>query len=96
MNRVNLWQRIFSISSACLMAMLNRMELTEGSMRTRSDSLRETMRGWRSTSGDVLDGGESARYPREVGGGEGIEEEKKVKWVSGKRLGPMSGTQILR
>jgi hypothetical protein len=30
------------------------MELTEGSIKTRSDSLRETTRGSRRTSGDVL------------------------------------------
>lgn len=54
MNRVNFLQRIFSISSACLMAMDKRRELTDGSMRTRSCSLRETMRGWSRTSGDAL------------------------------------------
>lgn len=37
------------------MAMETRIELTEGSMRTLSDSLRETIKGCRSTSGDVLD-----------------------------------------
>ena len=36
------------------MAMLRRIELTDGSMRTRSDSLRDTTRGRRRTSGDVL------------------------------------------
>lgn len=54
MNRVNLWQSIRSISSACLILMLSRMELIEGSMRTRSFSLREMVRGWRSTSLDAL------------------------------------------
>ena len=50
MNLVNLWHRIFSISSACLIAMLSRMELTDGSIRTRSDSFRETITGWRTAS----------------------------------------------
>ena len=36
------------------MAIDNRKELTDGSMRTRSCSLRETMRGWSRTSGDAL------------------------------------------
>ena len=53
-NRVNLWQRIRSISSACLIFMLIRMELTEGSMRTRSFSLREIVNGLRRTSLDPL------------------------------------------
>lgn len=56
MNRVNLWHSIRSISSACLILMLSRMELIEGSMRTRSFSLREMVRGWRSTSLDALRG----------------------------------------
>jgi hypothetical protein len=51
--RVNLWTRIFSISSACLILMLIRTLLILGSMRTRSFSLRATVRGVRSTSGDV-------------------------------------------
>lgn len=50
MNLVNLWQRIFSISSACLMAMLTRTELMDGSIRTRSLSFREMVRGVRRTS----------------------------------------------
>jgi hypothetical protein len=53
-NRVNLWQRIRSISSACLIFMLIRIELTEGSMRTRSFSLREIVNGLRRTSLDPL------------------------------------------
>lgn len=44
-NRVNLWARIRSISSACLILMLTRTELTEGSMSTFSFSLREMVRG---------------------------------------------------
>ena len=54
MNRVNLWQRSFSISSACLMLMLSRIELTEGSMSTLSFSLRDMTRGINRTSCDVL------------------------------------------
>jgi len=54
MNLVNLWHRIFSISSACLIAIDTLMELTEGSIKTRSDSLRDTTSGKRRTSGDVL------------------------------------------
>jgi len=50
MKRVNLWQRIFSISSACLILMLKRMELMELSMRTFSFSLRLMIRGVRRTS----------------------------------------------
>lgn len=50
MNLVNLWQRIFSISSACLMAILTRTELMDGSIRTRSLSFREMVRGVRRTS----------------------------------------------
>jgi len=53
-NRVNLWQRIRSISSACLIFMLIRIELTEGSIRTRSFSLREIVNGLRRTSFDPL------------------------------------------
>lgn len=51
--RVNLWTRMFSISSACLILILMRTELMLGSMRTRSFSLRATVRGVRRTSGDV-------------------------------------------
>lgn len=54
MNLVNLWARILSISSACLILMLTRTEFTEGSMNTRSFSLREMVRGLRRTSRDVL------------------------------------------
>lgn len=54
MNLVNFLHKIFSISSACLIAMLSRIELTEGSIKTRSDSFRETVKGWRRTSGDIL------------------------------------------
>lgn len=53
-NLVNFLHNIFSISSACLMAILSRIELTDGSIRTRSDSFRETVSGWRRTSGDAL------------------------------------------
>ena len=53
-NLVNLWHRILSISSACLIFMLIRIELTEGSMRTRSFSLREIVNGLRRTSFDPL------------------------------------------
>lgn len=55
MNRVNLWHKIFSISSACLIPMLTRTELIDGSIITRSLSLREIVSGVRSTSFVVLD-----------------------------------------
>ena len=55
MNRVNLWHRIRSISSACLILILMRIELTEGSMRTRSFSLREIVNGLSRTSLEPLD-----------------------------------------
>lgn len=44
-NRVNLWQRIFSISSACLILMLTRTALMEHSISTFSFSLRLTTTG---------------------------------------------------
>lgn len=50
--RVNLWTRMCSISSACLILMLMRTELMDGSIRTRSFSLRAMVRGVRRTSGD--------------------------------------------
>jgi hypothetical protein len=52
-NLVNLCTRMCSISSACLILMLTRMLLILGSMSTRSFSLREIVRGFSSTSGDV-------------------------------------------
>lgn len=51
--RVNLWTRMCSISSACLILMLTRMLLTLGSIKTRSFSLRETVKGFKRTSGEV-------------------------------------------
>lgn len=55
-NRVNLWHRIRSISSACLILMLTRIEFTEGSMNTRSFSFRDIVSGFRSTSLEPLRG----------------------------------------
>ena len=55
-NRVNLWHRIRSISSACLILMLTRIEFTEGSMSTRSFSFRDIVSGFRSTSLEPLRG----------------------------------------
>ncbi len=52
MKPMNLWQSNRSISSACLMAMDTRIELMDGSMRTRSLSLREITTGFKSSSGD--------------------------------------------
>jgi len=52
--RVNLWHKIFSISSACLIAMLTRTELMDGSIMTRSLSFREIVSGVSKTSLDVL------------------------------------------
>lgn len=54
MKRVNWWARMRSRSSACLILMETRIELTEGSMRTFSDSEREMVKGVRMTSVDVL------------------------------------------
>jgi hypothetical protein len=54
MNLVNFLHKILSISSACLMQMDSRIELMDGSMRTRSDSLREMRRGWRRVSCELL------------------------------------------
>lgn len=54
MKRVNLWQRIFSMSSACLIEIETRIELIDGSISTRSLSLREMIRGCSSTSGVFL------------------------------------------
>lgn len=48
--RINLWQRIFSISSACLTAILTRIEFTELSIKTFSFSLRLIMIGVKSNS----------------------------------------------
>lgn len=54
MNRVNLWHNIRSISSACLILILSRIELIEGSIKTRSFSFLEIVSGFRSTSFDPL------------------------------------------
>ena len=54
MNRVNLWHSIRSISSACLILILIRTELTDGSMRTRSFSFLEIVRGLSRTSFEAL------------------------------------------
>lgn len=64
--RINFLQRIFSISSACLMAMLMRSELIEPSNRTRSFSLRLTMTGENSSS--VFDLERRGRWQRIEGG----------------------------
>lgn len=53
-NLVNLWLKSLSISSACLILMLNRIELTEGSIRTLSFSFLEMIRGWSKTSFEDL------------------------------------------
>ena len=52
-NLVNLWTRICSISSACLILMLTRTLLTLGSIKTRSFSFRAIERGLRRTSGEL-------------------------------------------
>lgn len=54
MKRVNLCAKILSISSACLIAMLTRTELIDGSIMTRSLSFLEMVRGVRRTSFVVL------------------------------------------
>src|SRR5579871_4665990 len=53
-NLVNLCAKIRSISSACLILMLMRMELMEGSIRTCSFSLRAMCMGFSTISVDVL------------------------------------------
>eukprot|EP00730_Choanoeca_flexa_P013124 TRINITY_DN4986_c0_g1_i2.p1 TRINITY_DN4986_c0_g1~~TRINITY_DN4986_c0_g1_i2.p1 ORF type:complete len:108 (-),score=13.42 TRINITY_DN4986_c0_g1_i2:52-375(-) len=50
MKRINFLQRIFSISSACLMAMLTRTELIDPSMSTRSLAERLTTTGVNNSS----------------------------------------------
>ncbi len=50
MNLINLWQRIFSISSACLIDILTRIELMEASIRTFSFSFLLMTTGFRSSS----------------------------------------------
>ena len=65
-NRVNLWQRIRSISSACLILMLTRIELTEGSISTRSFSLRDIVNGFSRTSFDPLHAISQRRVMHEV------------------------------
>jgi len=50
MNRMNFLQRIFSMSSACLTAMLIRTELMDVSMNTRSFSFLEMTTGVRRSS----------------------------------------------
>lgn len=54
MNRVNLWHKILSISSACLILILIRIELIEGSINTRSFSFLEIVSGLSSTSCEPL------------------------------------------
>ena len=53
-NLVNLCTKMCSISSACLIRMLTRTLLTDGSTSTRSSWLRDTVSGLRTTSGDVF------------------------------------------
>jgi len=53
-NRVNLCAKIRSISSACLIFILIRMELMEGSMSTCSFSLRAICIGFNIISVEVL------------------------------------------
>ena len=53
--RVNLWHSMRSISSACLILMLSLIELIEGSIKTRSFSLRDIVRGFSRTSLDPLE-----------------------------------------
>ena len=51
--RVNLWTRICSISSACLIRMLTRALLILGSMRTFSFSFLAIVTGFNRTSGEL-------------------------------------------
>ncbi len=66
-NRVNLWHKIRSISSACLILMLTRIEFTEGSMSTRSFSLRDIVRGFSNTSLEPLLGYQTAPKTEDKG-----------------------------
>lgn len=54
MNLINLWQRIFSISSACLIEILMRTELIEASINTFSFSFLEITTGLSNNSLLVL------------------------------------------
>lgn len=51
--RVNLWTRICSISSACFILRLMRTLFMLGSIKTLSFSLRDTVRGFKRTSGEL-------------------------------------------
>lgn len=53
-NRVNLCTKMCSISSDCFIRMLTRTLFTDGSTRTRSSWLRDTVSGLSSTSGEVF------------------------------------------
>jgi len=53
-NLVNLCTNMCSISSACLILILTRTLLTDGSTSTRSSWFRDTVSGLRTTSGDVF------------------------------------------
>lgn len=52
-NLVNLWTKICSISSACLIRILTRTLLTLGSIKTFSFSFLATVNGFNSTSGEL-------------------------------------------
>jgi hypothetical protein len=52
-NLVNLCTSIFSISSACFILILIRTLLMLGSIRTFSFSFRDTVKGFKSTSGEL-------------------------------------------
>lgn len=58
MKRVNLWQSMRSISSACLILIETRSELMDPSIRTCSFSLREMMTGFKMVSGEKLELGD--------------------------------------
>lgn len=51
--RVNLWTRMCSISSACLIFMLMRTLLMLGSIKTRSFSFLDIVRGFSRSSGEL-------------------------------------------
>ena len=83
-NRVNLWHNIRSISSACLILMLNRIELIEGSIRTRSFSFLEIVRGLRRTSFDPLEHTSS------------IKDKETPRWNRLTRLPPLVYCAVLQ
>ncbi|KAG8890414.1 hypothetical protein FRB98_008449 [Tulasnella sp. 332] len=66
MKRVNLWHKICSISSACLILMLSRTEFIDGSIKTRSLGEREIVSGFNKTSLDDLSSEVGSAYAQQT------------------------------